>query len=79
MVYSLIKLLKLLAEMVEKGMVPDTVTYNVLTNGFCKENNVEGGFKIGNQMSHRGVALDEITYTTLIHGWVQPSTVTKQE
>ena len=70
---------KLLAEMVEKGIVLNTVTYNTLTNRFYKEGNVEEGLKICNQMSQREVALDEITYTTLIHGWQKPCPFKKQE
>ena len=65
--------------MVERGILPDAVTYNALTNGFCKERKMDEAFEVCNQMSNGGVSLDEITYTTLIHNWPQPSTIANQD
>lgn len=70
---------KLLHDMVERGILPDAVTYNALTNGFCKERKIDEAFEVCNQMSNGGVSLDEITYTTLIHNWPQPSTIANQD
>jgi pentatricopeptide repeat protein len=71
--------IKLLHEMAESGILPDAVTYNALTNGFCKDNKIDQAFEVCNQMSDGGLSLDEITYTTLIHGWHQPSTIANQD
>ncbi|XP_022866657.1 pentatricopeptide repeat-containing protein At1g64100-like [Olea europaea var. sylvestris] len=58
---------KLLSEMIGKGMDPDSVTYNTLTNGFCKEGKVEEAFNLWDHISHRGLKLDEVAHTSLVH------------
>jgi hypothetical protein len=51
--------------MIANGISPDTVTYKVLENGYCKEKELDETLQC-NEMPNTGVPVEEITYTTLV-------------
>ncbi|XP_022857630.1 pentatricopeptide repeat-containing protein At1g63070, mitochondrial-like [Olea europaea var. sylvestris] len=69
---------KLLSEMIGKGMDPDSVTYNTLTNGFCNKGKVKEAFNLWDHISHRGLKLDEVAHTSLVHCLPQASEMLDQ-
>lgn len=50
------------------GVTPDTVTFNVLIKGFCRNNEVDQGFRFFNEMSRFGCEPDVVTFNTLVDG-----------
>ncbi|XP_068651620.1 pentatricopeptide repeat-containing protein At1g74900, mitochondrial [Aristolochia californica] len=62
--------MEVLREMVEVGLVPTIVTYNLLLKGFFRAGQVTHGYKFFVQMRERGgnAKPDVVTYTTVIHG-----------
>lgn len=58
---------ELLNEMIRNGIAPDTVTYNALQKGYCKERELTVTLQ-SDHKSNIGLPLEEeITYNTLIH------------
>uniref|UniRef100_A0A1D1XVL6 Pentatricopeptide repeat-containing protein At5g57250, mitochondrial n=1 Tax=Anthurium amnicola TaxID=1678845 RepID=A0A1D1XVL6_9ARAE len=55
--------------MVESGIKPDVVNYTILSDGFCKEGNVEKVVGFLNEMVKCGLEPNLITYTTVIQGF----------
>ncbi|KAE8726138.1 1-aminocyclopropane-1-carboxylate synthase [Hibiscus syriacus] len=51
-----------------KGIVPDTVTYNCLIDGFSKTGEIERGIELFEQMKEEGVSPNMITVNILIDG-----------
>ncbi|KAK4406751.1 Pentatricopeptide repeat-containing protein, chloroplastic [Sesamum angolense] len=43
----------LLKEMVESGVFPNVITYNVLIDGFCKDDNVAASIRLFNEMKEQ--------------------------
>ena len=56
----------ILEEMREKGCEPDTVSYNVLINGFCVENDLESAYRVLDEMVEKGVKPDVISYNMIL-------------
>ncbi|CAL4938181.1 unnamed protein product [Urochloa decumbens] len=56
------------AEMRELGVEPDLVTYNSLTDCYCKNRDVEKAYKLLDEMREKDISPDVITYTSLIGG-----------
>ncbi|KAJ0975961.1 hypothetical protein J5N97_017926 [Dioscorea zingiberensis] len=63
-----LKAYKLLREIIDCGVVPDVITYNILINGFCKEGDLNGALNLFKQLHLKGHMPDEVTYGTLING-----------
>lgn len=60
--------LEVLDSMVERGILPDVVTYTTLIAGYCKEGEMEEAMKLYNEMIDKGMVPDPITYLVLSHG-----------
>lgn len=62
---------RLLKEMLERGLVLDKITYNTLILGCCREGKVEEAFKLKEEMAKQGIQPDSYTYN-LIHftSWI---------
>ncbi|KAL6867331.1 hypothetical protein ACP4OV_015355 [Aristida adscensionis] len=56
------------AEMLERGVEPDLVTYNSLIDCHCKNRGVEKAYKLLDEMREKEISPDVITYTSLIGG-----------
>jgi pentatricopeptide repeat protein len=56
------KAMKLLDSMVLVGLKPDSITYNILINGYCKTGRVQDALTLFSQMLRTGVAIDTIAY-----------------
>ncbi|KAK9204202.1 hypothetical protein WN943_014460 [Citrus x changshan-huyou] len=48
----------ILKEMKEGGCKPNSVTYNALISGFCKDKDFEAAFTILDEMGHKGILFD---------------------
>ncbi|KAF3514469.1 hypothetical protein F2Q69_00010131, partial [Brassica cretica] len=57
---------EILEEMREKGCEPDKVTYNVLVNGFCVENDLESAYRVLDEMVEKGLKPDVISYNMIL-------------
>ncbi|GMH07693.1 hypothetical protein Nepgr_009533 [Nepenthes gracilis] len=68
---------RLLREMVEKGIEPNVVTYNVLLNGICRraslhpddrlERTIRAADNVLNEMRDRGIEPDVTSYSIVLH------------
>ncbi|OAY74921.1 Pentatricopeptide repeat-containing protein [Ananas comosus] len=63
-----LKAYKLLRGIIDSGVVPDVVTYNILINGLCKVGNPDGALKLFKELQMKGHSPDAVTYGTLIDG-----------
>ncbi|KAH7684806.1 TPR-like protein [Dioscorea alata] len=63
-----LKAYKLLRDIIDSGVVPDVVTYNILINGFCKEGDLNGALNLFKRLQLEGHMPDDVTYSTLIDG-----------
>ena len=59
---------ELFDKILEIGLVPTVVTYNVLIDGHCKENKLNNAFEILNRMEKSGCKPNVRTYNELING-----------
>ncbi|GFY93674.1 pentatricopeptide repeat (PPR) superfamily protein [Actinidia rufa] len=64
----ILKAYKLLMQLADSGVLPNTRTYNILINGFSKEGNINGAFKLFKELQLKGHSPDSVTYGTLIDG-----------
>ncbi|XP_038896391.1 LOW QUALITY PROTEIN: pentatricopeptide repeat-containing protein At3g22470, mitochondrial-like [Benincasa hispida] len=60
---------RLLNEMVDQGVQPNVVTFNVLIDMFCKAGKVIKAKELLELMTHRGTLPDLFTYNSLIEGF----------
>ncbi|CAJ1979184.1 unnamed protein product [Sphenostylis stenocarpa] len=71
--YCLIKrtpiALKVLKEMVQRGINPTMVTYNTLLKGYFRSNQIKEAWEFYLEMKKRKCEIDVVTYTTVIHGF----------
>ncbi|VVA99157.1 unnamed protein product [Arabis nemorensis] len=68
---------RFLAEMIESGIEPNVVTYNVLLNGICRtaslhpeerfERNVRNAEKVFDEMRQRGIEPDVTSFSIVLH------------
>ncbi|CAH8298694.1 unnamed protein product [Eruca vesicaria subsp. sativa] len=68
---------RLLSEMIESGIEPNVVTYNVLLNGICRtaslhpeerfEKNVRSAEKVFDEMRERGIEPDVTSFSIVLH------------
>ncbi|TKY67110.1 Pentatricopeptide repeat-containing protein mitochondrial [Spatholobus suberectus] len=61
--------LRVLKEMVERGISPTTVTYNTLLKGYFRSNQIREAWEFYLEMKKRKCGIDVVTYTTVIHGF----------
>ncbi|CAK7323756.1 unnamed protein product [Dovyalis caffra] len=64
----------LLTRMNSEGVIADSVTYNSLINGYCKEGNMEKALEVYSQMT-KSVKPDVITFSTLNDGYCKAGNV----
>ncbi|KAJ7943968.1 Pentatricopeptide repeat-containing protein [Quillaja saponaria] len=62
------EVVKVLKQMLEKGLVLDSKSYNTLIWGCCEEGKIEEGFKLKEEMAKQGIPPDICTYNLLIQG-----------
>lgn len=60
-----------LDEMVDKGIVPNIMTYNSIIKGYCRSGNVRKGQQFLQKMRQDNILPDLIAFNTLIHGYVK--------
>ena len=58
----------ILKDMVANQVCPNEVTYNILIDGFCKDENVSDAKKVFEEMQRQGLRANMITYDSLIDG-----------
>lgn len=64
------KALEVLKEMVERGLSPTLITYNILLKGFFRAGQLKEAWEFFLQMKkRRNCEVDVITYTTVVHGF----------
>ncbi|KAG4109668.1 hypothetical protein ERO13_D13G000560v2, partial [Gossypium hirsutum] len=76
-----------LREMLNQGILSDSVVYTTLIDGFCKLGNIAFAYKLLNEMQEacnvfqeilgRGLEPDEFTYTALIDGYCKAGEMKK--
>ncbi|KHN21111.1 Pentatricopeptide repeat-containing protein, mitochondrial [Glycine soja] len=71
--YCLIKrtpmALRVLKEMVQRGIEPTMVTYNTMLKGYFRSNQIKEAWEFYLEMKKRKCEIDVVTYTTVIHGF----------
>nr|GEW06501.1 hypothetical protein [Tanacetum cinerariifolium] len=60
---------RMLIDMEEKGVHPDTRTYTTLVNTFCKQGSVKDAELVVQAMERRGLHPDVITYRWVLFAW----------
>ncbi|XP_020599841.1 pentatricopeptide repeat-containing protein At1g79540 [Phalaenopsis equestris] len=65
---DILKAYKLLCAIINSGVAPDVVTYNILINGMCKAGKIKQALKLLEELQTKGHFPDAITYGTLIDG-----------
>lgn len=65
--------LALYVNMVEKGLLPDVITYTILMNFYCKTSHLQYALGLLREMGERGILLDVVSYTTLNDGYCKAS------
>jgi len=55
----------------EKGLVPDDTTYNIIIHAYCKEGDLENAFQFHNKMVENSFKPDVVTCNTLMNGLCQ--------
>ncbi|KAJ0860147.1 putative tetratricopeptide-like helical domain superfamily [Helianthus annuus] len=55
--------------MVERGEVPNIVTYNSLINGYCLQGEMSKAKTLLDSLMSRGLIPDVITYNSLLNGY----------
>jgi len=60
---------KLLSEMSEKELTPDTVTYSTLMQGFCQVGRPQEALNLFNEMCSSGLLPNLMTYLKLLDGF----------
>ena len=48
------------------GVLPNTITFNVIIDGYCKEGHLEEAFKLMDEMQHLGIFLNSYNYNAVI-------------
>ncbi|PWA75496.1 Pentatricopeptide repeat-containing protein [Artemisia annua] len=48
---------------------PDLICYKVMTDNYCKSDNLQGAIRLFNEMIERGLKPDTVAYTSLISGF----------
>ncbi|KAL2328508.1 hypothetical protein Fmac_021935 [Flemingia macrophylla] len=61
--------LKVLKEMVERGIRPTAVTYNTMLKGYFRNRQLKEAWEFYLEMKKRKCEIDVVTYTTVIHGF----------
>ena len=56
--------------MMDRGILPDVVTYTTVIDGLCKAQVVDRAKGVFQQMIDNGVKPDNGTYNCLIHGYL---------
>ena len=59
---------KLFDEMIQRNMVPNTVTYNTLIDGYCKVGGIEEALGFKERMKEQNVECNLVTYNSLLNG-----------
>lgn len=70
---------ELLNEMIRNGIAPDTVTYNALQKGYCKERELQVTLQSDHMSNTRLTLGEEITYNTLVHRLHRHTTISNKE
>jgi pentatricopeptide repeat protein len=61
----------------EKGLVPDDTTYNIIIHAYCKEGDLENAFQFHNKMVENSFKPDVVTCNTLMNGLCQQGKLDK--
>ncbi|KAI3965623.1 hypothetical protein MKX01_010580 [Papaver californicum] len=67
-IYMVDEAAQYLGRMVDKGIHPDTITYNTFIHAYSKQGNVNDAIKLMEGMAAQGCSRDLFTYTSLIYG-----------
>jgi pentatricopeptide repeat protein len=57
----------MIKEMEEKGIVPDSITYNILINSYCRSGNAKKAFSLHDEMLRKGIEHTKVTYTSIFY------------
>jgi pentatricopeptide repeat protein len=55
--------------MVEKGCVPNKITYNILTESLCKAGKVNEALDLVDEILNKGITPDTVSFATIISGF----------
>ncbi|OIV89474.1 hypothetical protein TanjilG_20936 [Lupinus angustifolius] len=61
--------MRVLKEMVERGIEPTLVTYNILLKGYFRTGQFQEAWNFFLEMKKRECEIDVVTYTTMVHGF----------
>ncbi|KAL9370930.1 hypothetical protein Peur_036070 [Populus x canadensis] len=57
----------IIKDMRDKGLVPDSITYNIVINGYCRCSSIKKAFSLHDEMMSKGIQPTLVTYTSLIY------------
>ncbi|KAG4387127.1 hypothetical protein AAZX31_11G163400 [Glycine max] len=69
--------LRVLKEMVQRGIEPTMVTYNTMLKGYFRSNQIKEAWEFYLEMKKRKCEIDVVSYTTVIHGFGEAGEVKK--
>lgn len=67
---DLTRVKRVFQRLLNQGLTPDQVTYNILIKAFVNANNMEAANQIFRKMIHSGTKPDHYTTNTLLNGWI---------
>ena len=67
---------KLLIQMMARGLAPDTIHYTCLINGYCLKGEIQSALQVFERMLKENIKPDLVTYNVLISGFFQRGLVT---
>lgn len=66
---------ELYSEMLHMGVYPNTVTYNSMIDGLCRQNRLDEAKRTFDSMGSKGCSPKVVTFTTLINGYCKAGKV----
>ncbi|KAL8146416.1 hypothetical protein AgCh_004236 [Apium graveolens] len=65
----------LYAEMRQRGLIPNSATFNTMITAYCRQGKVESALNLLSEMDKFGLSYNYVTYNTLVKGLCEASQI----